>query len=383
MHGMKYHALLLLLLPSICAAQKTEPVQVFVLAGQSNMEGKGFPQPVAWQVGQPEYRDRWTHFIQEGDHGAFRAKYEASIAADPRRPEFAWSERADVWVDFLDKRGPLTVGYGVPDKGFGPEYEFGTVVGDHLDAQVLIIKTAWGGKSLGRDFLSPSAPQPTAEELSEMVATENERVRKHNEKNPDRPRSEVTAEEVRARYGHYYREMLRHVRETLADLESFPGYAGQGHEVAGFAWFQGWNDQFDPLFYGGYRRNMEAFVRDVRKDLGVPDLPFVVGVVGFGGPDNEPNDKDGNPTSRTQIQRAQAAMADVFPGTAAAVETAPYWDMDADAIYNGPGSWKADVDKWRQFGNDRPYHYLGSPWFFAQTGRGLGQAMVGLLEGGA
>ncbi len=46
----------------------------------------------------------------------------------------------------------------------------------------------------------------------------------------------------------------------------------------------------------------------------------------------------------------------------------------------GPGSWKKDVDKWRQFGDDRPYHYLGSPWFFAQTGTAFGQAMRLLLE---
>lgn len=372
--------LLMLMAPALAAAQQTQPVQVFILAGQSNMEGKGYPEPLAWQVGQPEYRSRWTHFIENGDHAAFRARYEASVAADPRKPDYAWSQRQDVWVDFLDKRGPLSVGFGVPDKGFGPEYEFGTVVGDHLDAQVLIIKTAWGGKSLGRDFLPPSAQQPSDEDLARMVAKENEGIRKHNENNPGRPREEVTASTVRERYGHFYREMLRHVRETLADLESFPGYGGQGHELAGFAWFQGWNDQFDPVFYEGYRRNLEALARDVRRDLEAPGLPFVVGVVGFDGPNDKPTKADGTPTPRALIKSAQAAMADLFPGTAAAVETAGFWDMEADAIYRGPGSWKADVDKWRQFGNERPYHYLGSPWFFAQTGRGLGEAMIDLLE---
>ena len=38
-------------------------VKVFILAGQSNMEGKGFPDPVAWQISQPKYRDRYKHFI--------------------------------------------------------------------------------------------------------------------------------------------------------------------------------------------------------------------------------------------------------------------------------------------------------------------------------
>ena len=62
-----------------------------------------------------------------------------------------------------------------------------------------------------------------------------------------------------------------------------------------------------------------------------------------------------------------------------AVETAGFWDMDADAIYRGEGGWSADPDRWRHFGNDRPYHYLGSPWFFAQAGRAFGEAMLEML----
>ena len=41
---------------------------------------------------------------------------------------------------------------------------------------------------------------------------------------------------------------------------------------------------------------------------------------------------------------------------------------------------RADPEKWRQFGNDRPYHYYGSPWFFAQAGRAFGDAMVKLIS---
>ena len=54
--------------------------------------------------------------------------------------------------------------------------------------------------------------------------------------------------------------------------------------------------------------------------------------------------------------------------------------MEADAIYTGPGGWSKDVDKWRQFGNDRAYHYYGSPWCFAQIGTGFGNAMLELVK---
>ncbi|MCH7945705.1 MAG: hypothetical protein IIC73_06800 [Armatimonadetes bacterium] len=63
------------------------------------------------------------------------------------------------------------------------------------------------------------------------------------------------------------------------------------------------------------------------------------------------------------------------------VRTAPFYDMEADAIFSGPGGWQADVDKWRRFGDDRPYHYLGSPWFFAQVGTAFAEAMKGLIKG--
>jgi hypothetical protein len=63
------------------------------------------------------------------------------------------------------------------------------------------------------------------------------------------------------------------------------------------------------------------------------------------------------------------------------VETSRYWDMEADAIYNGPGGWSRDVAKWRQFGDDRGYHYYGSPWFFTQVGTAFAEAMLELRKG--
>ena len=75
-----------------------------------------------------------------------------------------WTVRDDVWVRYQPekgplKAGPLTLGF-TPYAGkhhFGPELQFGHVVGDHLCSQILLIKTAWGGKSLYKDFRPPSS----------------------------------------------------------------------------------------------------------------------------------------------------------------------------------------------------------------------------------
>ena len=151
-----------LIAPSLAAPK---PVKVFILAGQSNMEGRGFPEPLAWQVSQKKYRERYTHFIKDGDYEAFTKKVKETTDPNDRKktPTYLWSTRKDVWINYLGKHGELTVGYGAPREGFGPEYNFGHVVGNHYDEQVLLIKASWGGRALARGFLPPSSVLSDAE----------------------------------------------------------------------------------------------------------------------------------------------------------------------------------------------------------------------------
>ena len=58
--------------PQYAASKSEGKVKVFILAGQSNMEGRGFPEPLTWQVGQEKYRERYTHFIKDGDYDAYK-----------------------------------------------------------------------------------------------------------------------------------------------------------------------------------------------------------------------------------------------------------------------------------------------------------------------
>src|SRR5437764_3377810 len=144
---------LLLSLPALLpAADPPRPVKVFILAGQSNMEGKAKVSLLDYQAEQPGTRDLFKHLRKDG----------------------RWVERPDVWIKFLDRKGNLTVGYGSPNC-IGPELEFGHVVGDHYDQQVLLIKTAWGGRSLYRDFRSPSAGLPSDAVLEKLLAAQKKK----------------------------------------------------------------------------------------------------------------------------------------------------------------------------------------------------------------
>ncbi len=314
------------------------PVKVFILAGQSNMEGKAKISLMEYQVGQPQTRELFAHL----------------------RDKDEWIVRDDVWIKFLGRKGNLTVGYGSPDR-VGPELDFGVTVGNHFDEQVLIIKTAWGGKSLYRDFRPPSSGEPASEILDAML----QNARK---KNP-----EASMADVREPFGAYYRAMLQEVADTLENIEDhFPAYAGQGYELAGFVWFQGWNDMVNADYTAAYAQNMVNFIRDVRKDLNAPKLPFVIGQLGVGGTQEEPNEK------KAAFKTAQAAAAErpEFQGNVAVVRTDAFWDMTADAVFRK--GWRDHVQEWETVGSDYPFHYLGSGKTFCAIGRAFGEAVLEL-----
>ena len=66
--------------------------------------------------------------------------------------------------------------------------------------------------------------------------------------------------------------LLEHVEYVLSDIKRvYPDYdADQGYEIAGFVWFQGFNDMINPTATAEYADHMANFIRDVRKDLGAP-----------------------------------------------------------------------------------------------------------------
>jgi alpha-galactosidase len=329
-------AVLLFLTAAVDAADAKKPVKVFILAGQSNMEGKAKVSLLDYQASQPATSELFKHL----------------------RKSEKWTERDDVWIKFGDRKGRLTVGFGSPGC-IGPELEFGWVVGDHYSEQVLLIKTAWGGRSLYRDFRSPSAGLPPAEALAKMLADLKKRK-------PD-----ATLEEVQKPFGASYREMLKDVKSTLPDLKKhFPDYEGQGYELAGVVWFQGWNDMISADYTAEYTTNLAHFIRDVRKDLEAPRLPFVIGQMGVDG---------ANPgASVKRFKAAQAAVAEMpeFKGNVALVKSDAFWDTEAEAVFKK--GWREHLEEWNKVGSDYPYHYLGSAKTMCRIGRAFGEAILDL-----
>jgi alpha-galactosidase len=252
--------------------------------------------------------------------------------------EGKWIVRDDVFITYLDRQGPLTVGYGVKEDRIGPELGIGWVLGDALKQPVLLVKCAWGGKSLAVDFRPPSAgkiPYPVGQKLQEAI-----------EKDP-----EVL--------GAYYRKTLALTREALGRVkELVPGSDGR-YELAGFGWHQGWNDRIDDKFNAEYEQNMAHFIRDMRKDLRADKLPFVIGETGMNGPDET------HPRALS-LMKAQAAVAEhpEFKGNVAFVGTKNFW-RTAENSPTGQG-----------------YHWNTNGETYYLIGEAMGEALKKMISAG-
>jgi hypothetical protein len=400
---------------TVCSHAK--PLKVFILAGQSNMEG---PANI-------------STFDYIGDDPATAPLLKMMRGADGKP-----SVCEQTWISYLtganDKNfvlsGKLTAGYGSmwgqdpskPGDKIGPEFTFGLAMDKALDEPILIIKAAWGGKSLHTDFRPPSAgPYVMPKDTQELWD-------KHPQGAHGIPKAEDREKwnaEKTAATGVYYRLMIDHVKKVLADPKQVcPAYdASQGYEIAGFSWLQGFNDMVDGQVYPGhnkpdrfalYSELLGHFIRDVRKDLSAPKMPFVIGVMGVGGL------KDESP-SMTSFRQAMAAPASLpeFQGNVIAVPTAPFWSDELGAIdakraqisqmnhflnskhkdhANADGKMTdeqkkeylkkyeadlispAEVALWKRGASNAGYHYLGCAKTFALMGKNFAEANLKMLK---
>ena len=317
----------LLCAPHACtrAADAPKPVKVFILAGQSNMEGHGVIKAAAKRNGGQGSLAWLTQ------NPATSARFKQLVGPDGK-----WRVRDDVWISYLDRHGPLTIGYGAKPDLIGPELGFGWVLGDQFKEPVLLIKCAWGGKSLAVDFRPPSAGKPPYSLGAKQDA-------------------EVAQDP--AILGKYYRETLALTKAALANVKTLvPGSDGR-YELAGFGWHQGWNDRINNQFNAEYESNLAHFIRDIRKDLGVPKLPFVIAETGMSG-------RDETHPRALSLMKAQSDVAAYpeFKGNVAFVGTRDFWrPQEASPTSQG-------------------YHWNGNAETYYLIGEAMGAAMQKLCR---
>jgi hypothetical protein len=355
-------------------------LKIFILAGQSNMEGFGKVD----RGGDPDRATIVCPLKGDGTRsgpanilggmGSLRAMVNAnpvkySYLVDPSKTisytvtadvpgctkadtktYSSWATRDDVYVSNLSSTavnddkvkgsGKLSVGFGADNQmrngeGYiGPEFAFGHVMGRGLDDKVLLIKTSWGGKSLAADFRPPSS-------VGLGVGS---------------PASKTIPDQT----GAYYSEMVRRVKLVLSDVKKYyPDYDGKGYEVVGFGWHQGWNDRIDASFVAQYEVNLANLIRDLRKDLNLPNMLVVIGNTGLAWAGTDKNSLD--------LINSQASVADPikypkFAGNVTTVDTRPFHYPDTSP----------------EIGFVHHWNYSGESYF--KVGESMGAAMLKLMK---
>lgn len=295
----------------------SEPLKVFLLAGQSNMEGHGYTYeaskytPTATTIeslldpsaSAQNYvqglRDGGLHtFLDDFDSAWMTPRDDAwcvhylSLNGSPRRAE----PNADS-ASWTSQIAPLSPGFGVTNDiygSFGPELGMGQRLGRETDALVFLFKSDRGGTNVFVDWRPPSA-----------VSSRGGTVGIHFTNTVAR-----------------FRGLLDQFDAEISNNTFSAKYGGAtGYEVAGFVWLQGWNEihvtptlpaEDIPAARLEYEANLVDLVRDIRgSDPRIPDdLPAIL---------IESSDQDDGLNASRQAAVAQLNTA--HPGSAVFVGT--------------------------------------------------------------
>jgi alpha-galactosidase len=324
-------------------AAQDQPVKVFILLGQSNMLGFG-------RMGPAEVQGSLEFMIKEEN------KYPHLVDNEGQ-----WTERKDVrFVHVMDKRG---VPYENLDEfadmknqwltvngNFGPEIGFGHVMGHVLEEPVLILKACIGNRSLGWDLLPPG---------SEPFEFDGRMYAGYQ----DNPGSWIEGEpkkKVSWYAGRQYDADTAHAKAVLNHLDRYyPGYKGQGYEIAGFVFWQGHKDQ-NPAHASRYEQNLVHLIKTLRKDFDAPDAKFVLATIAFGGAE-----LSGEGLTIVNAQLAVSGEVGKYPefkGNVKTIDARPFW-RDSSVSPKNQG-----------------YHYNHNAETYMEVGSALGWAMAELLE---
>ena len=376
------------------STQSQKPLEIFILAGQSNMQGHANIKTIPTMESDPKTRGMLKDILKpNGQPRLIKNVWIASIGCG-----------GNEYNDLISVDGQLTTGFGASRTEIGTELTFGIYMEKALHQPILIIKTSWGGRSLMTDFRPPSAgPRVYGSYIRNQW--------KARGLNPDQE-----IEKTNAQCGVYYKDMMDYVHHVLNHLDRYdPQYNPRvGYRLGGFVWFQGFNDMIDgwsyphrmqPGGYSQYKSLLVDLIHDVRLSLKAPKLPFVIGVMGV----------DGNPAGQKPPQK-YFREAEVYPstlsqfkGNVVAVHTAHFWDdhlyelvqrkdrlrQKVNALIKLHPDWSPkqkrqsyDQAKAIEFtpkeleelqeASNGDYHYLGAAKIIAPIGKAFADAMIGM-----
>jgi hypothetical protein len=336
-------------------ADMTKKVKVFLLLGQSNMVGMG---KIKGGEGSLEHavkeKKKYPYLVDEAGN---------------------WSERPEVrFVRVMQGRG----GGGMQQfnnewmtvakcKTIGPEFGLAHLVGDAMDAPVMILKSCIGNRSLSWDLLPPGSERFEFV-IKDRAGVEKKMVYAGYKEKPESwemdsakglktepaPWVDKSGKPIDWYAGKQYDDDISYAKKVLSELDKYyPG--AQGYEVAGFFFWQGEKDAGNPGHAAKYEENLVRFIKAVRKEFNAPNAKFVLGTIG-----ESVKGSGGNGGKVLEGHLAVDGTSGKYPEFKGNVAT----------IYTHPMAQ----------GGSGNAHYGGKAEVYMDVGEAMGKAMVELLN---
>ncbi|QDU98957.1 sialate O-acetylesterase [Lignipirellula cremea] len=322
--------------PNGKSADMSQPVQVYILLGQSNMVGAG-------KIGPADKEGSLEHAVKS------KGKYPYLVddAGD-------WTERQDV-------RNVRVMGSGtgamkqfnnewmtVKGRSLGPEFGIGHAVGHAVDAPVLILKSCIGNRSLGWDLLPPGSKGYEFEDQGKTW------VYAGYKQSPMRWEKGTEPTPIGWYAGMQYDGDIANAKKVLSELDTYyPG--AKSYEIAGFFFWQGDKDRYDAGLASHYEENLVHFIEQLREEFDAPQAKFVCATLG-----QTEKGATGNEGLILQAQLAVDGKSDKYPQFKGNVAT----------VYSKPLCQ----------GGASNSHYGGNAETYMDIGEAMGRAMVELQQ---
>ncbi|MDP6637368.1 MAG: sialate O-acetylesterase [Phycisphaerae bacterium] len=209
--------------PAQAAPADKKPIKIYLMAGQSNMEG----------------------------HNYFGAECTARFPGIDK-------PRDDVWCVSAGKiSGPLQCGFGggaASKNVFGPELVMGRILGEAIDNPIIMFKSATGGTQLHTRWRPPSAVKRAGGKVGDLYLRMMRRFHRFLA-NP------------KVDYPQYDGRKF--------ELAGFIWFQGENDSLAEVT-------PGDPKtgFWNYYEENLRDLIHDVRTELAVPKLPVLIFQIG-------------------------------------------------------------------------------------------------------